>query len=43
MTRIARLFGVAALACLPADAADLLDVYRQAQANDPVWLGAQAN
>lgn len=43
MTRIARLFGVAALACLPADAADLLDVYRQAQANDPTWLGAQAN
>lgn len=32
-----------ALWSTPAAAEDLLDVYRQAQANDPTWAGAQAN
>jgi outer membrane protein len=39
---IARLFVIGALASAPVNASDLLDVYRQAQANDPTWLAAQA-
>jgi hypothetical protein len=27
---------------VPANAADLLDVYRQARTNDPAWVAAQA-
>ncbi|MBI3897049.1 MAG: TolC family outer membrane protein [Gammaproteobacteria bacterium] len=45
----ARLWGLGfvlvalACACLPASAADLLQIYRQAQTNDPTWIGAQAD
>ena len=43
MKRLVRALVLVCLAGPPAYAADLLDIYRQAQANDPTWLAAQAN